>query len=124
MIDFNQFWSIYPKKVARKPAESAWNRLSADKQQTAYADIGKGRYSGTEKAFIPNAATYINQERWEDEIIEQPRQKEEWEKMPRDDDELVRWAIKWGFPQPKSHDTFFQYRQTLTHKIKQRLGDK
>ena len=122
MIDFNQLWSIYPKKVAKVPAQRAWSRLSEDKRRIAIDDIAKGRYNGTEKAYIPNAATYLNQERWEDEIIEQPRQKEEWELMPREDDNLVVWAKKHGFPPPNDLDTYFQYRQKLTQKIKERLA--
>ena len=121
MIDFNKFWSIYPKKVAKKPAKSAWKRLSHYRQHIALRDMELGRYNGTEKAYIPNAATYLNQERWEDEIIEQPRQKEEWEKMPREDENLVTWARKHGFPQPNDLDSYFQYRQKLGQKIKERL---
>ena len=122
MIDFSQFWNSYPKKVAKVPAQRAWKRVSHHRQHIALRDIENGRYSGTEKAYIPNAATYLNQERWEDEIIEQPRKKEEWEKMPREDDLLVNWARKHGFPQPGAQDSYFQYRQKLTNKIKERIS--
>ena len=121
MSDFDHFWEIYPKKMAKIPAQRAWERLTLDKKRIAYADIKKGRYSDTEKAYIPNAATYLNQERWEDEIIEQPRQKEEWEFIPKEDDKLVSWARKHGFGEPNERDTYFQYRQKLGQKIKQRL---
>ena len=122
MIDFSKFWNAYPKKVAMVPAQRAWNRLGADGRDIAFNDIKAGRYASTEKVYIPNAATYLNQERWNDEIIEQPRKNEEWEKMPREDDLLVNWARKHGFPQPGAQDSYFQYRQKLTQKIKDRLA--
>ena len=122
MDDFSHFWEIYPKKIAKVPAQRAWDRLTLDKKRTAYADIKKCRYNGTEKAYIPNAATYLNQERWEDEVIEQPKQKEEWEKIPQDDDEMVMWARKHKFPPPSDLDSYFQYRNKLKQKIKERLN--
>jgi hypothetical protein len=124
MIDFDQFWQAYPKKVAKKPAEKAWNRISHHRQHIALRDIELGRYNGTEKPYIPNAATYLNQERWEDEIIEQPKQKEEWEVMPRDDDKLIPWARRWKFPEPREGENYYQYRQKLGQKIQERRDER
>jgi len=124
MSDFDHFWEIYPKKMAKVPAQRAWERLVLEKKRVAYADIKKGRYNDTEKAYIPNAATYLNQERWEDEIIEQPRQKEEWEIMPRVDDQLPGWARRNGWPDAQGNESYPMYRQRLQRLIKERLGDK
>ena len=67
-LGFEEFWLGWPKKVARVPAEKAWSRLSAKNRALAMKDI-KTRYTNTEKRFIPNPATYLNQRRWEDEPI-------------------------------------------------------
>jgi len=71
-MEFDQFYSRYPKKVARKEAEKAWARLSPDDKQKAlealpthlkYWDI-----KGTEREFIPHPATWLNGARFEDEL--------------------------------------------------------
>ena len=63
---FDAFWSLYQKKVDKKRAQTAWNKLSLSIQQQAIADI-ETRYQGIKKQFIPNPTTYISGERWNDE---------------------------------------------------------
>lgn len=71
---FAQFWKLYPKKKGRKDAAKAWAKLNPDEtlrtamitslaKQCVSLDWTKegGRY-------IPNGATWINGERWEDEL--------------------------------------------------------
>lgn len=121
MIDFNKFWKAYPKKVARVPAQRAWDRLSVGKQAIAIKDIADGRYTRTEKAYIPNGATYINQERWEDEIIEQPRQKEEWEIIPFEDENLAMFAQKHGLANARPGESYYEFRHRLQRSIDERM---
>jgi hypothetical protein len=64
---FSDFWSAYPKRVDRKKSETAWRNLSKRDQSAALADIKSGRFSGTEKQYIPNPTTYLHGKRWEDE---------------------------------------------------------
>ncbi|MCZ6504349.1 MAG: hypothetical protein O6945_17770 [Gammaproteobacteria bacterium] len=66
---FDAFWDLYPRKVAKKKAQVAWKKLPLSKQELAIADI-KTRYQGVNKQFIPHPTTYINGERWNDEINE------------------------------------------------------
>lgn len=66
-IAFDAFWSVWPKKVDRKKAETAWKRLPIGKQKKAIEDAPK-RYAETEKKFIPHPTTYIHGERWEDDM--------------------------------------------------------
>ena len=72
---FELFWNLYPKKNGKKPssekflkliekkpelAEVIINDLTARKQTTIWTkDDGK---------YVPNATTYLNQERWQDEL--------------------------------------------------------
>lgn len=64
--DFDEFWSLYPRKDSKKKAQSAWRSLTKEKKQKAIADI-KTRYKNTEKRFIPLPTTYLHGERWNDE---------------------------------------------------------
>lgn len=73
-IGFEKFWNEYPRKVSRKKALAIWLKLKpslelADKiiasvrvqKQTKQWKENGGQY-------IPHPTTYLNQERWEDEI--------------------------------------------------------
>ena len=66
--DFLDFWSAYPKSDGKKEALKSWHEKNPpiDKvlQALAWQNIG---YAKIETRFIPNASTYINQERWHDE---------------------------------------------------------
>lgn len=69
---FQEFWDLYPRKVAKRAAEKAWNRLSKQDQEEAMKalplHIKYWQLKETEKEFICHAQTWINQGRWEDEI--------------------------------------------------------
>lgn len=69
---FDQFWSLYPKKVARRKAETSWKRIKPSEHPLIYADV-KRRSASTDwqknnGQFIPYPTTYLNQERWKDQV--------------------------------------------------------
>lgn len=66
---FDTFWASYPKKESKKQAKIAFNRLSKNNQKLAIQD-SSNRYDETDKRFIPLPTTYLNGERWNDEITE------------------------------------------------------
>jgi hypothetical protein len=69
---FQAFWDQYPRKVAKRAAQSSWNRLSESEQKEALDAISDHlkywKLKETAKEFIPHPATWLNQGRWEDEI--------------------------------------------------------
>ena len=66
--DFDRFWNCYPKKVAKEAARKAWKKISQPLHDVILADITARKLNGwQDKKFIPNAATYLNGRRWEDE---------------------------------------------------------
>ena len=67
--DFDRWWSEYPKKVGKKPALAIWKRIKPD-ADLLITDIQE-RLAGDSQwreGFIPNPTTYLNQERWNDEV--------------------------------------------------------
>lgn len=74
---FEQFYSIYPRKVSKETARKAWIKLAKDKSFNAdliinntlnFAETCKELNQDTK--FIPYPATYLNQRRYEDyEVI-------------------------------------------------------
>ena len=71
-IPFDEFWNLYPRKDARKLSRAAWCRLTIASQQAALAAlphhvefwVADGRTRKT----TPLPTTWINGERWVDEI--------------------------------------------------------
>jgi hypothetical protein len=72
-MDFEQFWQLYPRKVGRLTAKRSWEKLSQENKQKALEAIVEHRKywvaKGTDWEFIPHASTWLNQERFEDELV-------------------------------------------------------
>ena len=82
---FDEFWFLYPRKIAKATARKAWAKLSAEQQLMAAKAIDAHcQYwsaKETELEFIPHPATWLNNERWEDELVIEPKkekQSKEW----------------------------------------------
>ena len=71
---FADFWSSYPRKEAKAAAEKAWAKIPADAHQTIMAAIEAQKqneqWMKDGGAFIPHASTWLNQRRWEDEVVD------------------------------------------------------
>lgn len=70
---FDYFWSIYPRKQKKIDARKIWERKKYDKIATIICKNIQVRiyneWKGTDKKFIPLPSSYLNGERWKDEII-------------------------------------------------------
>lgn len=68
---FAGFYSLYPRKTKRLPAERAWAKLTHAQRQAAMDGLIKllPDYRGREKDHIPHPATFLNEQRWDDEPI-------------------------------------------------------
>lgn len=68
---FAEFWDEYPAKVGKKSALAKWKARKLDRiADQIIADI-RGRRARDPRwlaGYIPNPLTYINQDRWDDEI--------------------------------------------------------
>ncbi len=70
-VRFDDFWNLYPVKEAKKACIQKWKRLGLDEiADEIIAKIGIQRLNDRKwiAGFAPNPLTYINQERWNDEI--------------------------------------------------------
>ena len=68
---FEKFWEIYPKKTAKKDAMRAFNKINTDAEvlnAIMHAVVSLKKTEQWQKGFIPNPATFLNGERWKDEI--------------------------------------------------------
>lgn len=69
--DFDAFWAAYPRRVAKGAARAAYAK-SAKKASPAELlralDEQKAHGFGRDLVYTPHAATWLNQERWLDEL--------------------------------------------------------
>ena len=65
---FDQFWSLYPRKTSKQSASKAFAKLKDEDQQAAINNIAR-LYAETPVQYVPHASTYLNQGRWEDQVI-------------------------------------------------------
>jgi hypothetical protein len=68
---FETFWSLYPRKEDRKGASRSWSRVRKADHAAIMADIQRRLDTGQwvkGSQFIPIPTTYLNRERWTDEI--------------------------------------------------------
>lgn len=75
---FDQFWKHYPRKVAKRAALGAFNRLTKDEQTLAVEAIEEHvaywKLKGTEMDYIPHASTWLHQGRFEDILDMTPKE--------------------------------------------------
>ena len=78
---FSQFWDFYPRKAGKEAARKAWNNLQPNEELMALIAnniqerIDKGEWRKDNKSYILHASTFLNQKRWEDEVLEKQHEK-------------------------------------------------
>ncbi|MFH1258327.1 MAG: hypothetical protein ABII74_00690 [Elusimicrobiota bacterium] len=72
---FDIFWKVYPKKVNKREAQSRWKNKKLPPIKELLEILEKQKQTEQWKKdggkFIPHPSTWLNQERWEDEILTQ-----------------------------------------------------
>lgn len=77
-VGFDEFWSEYPRKVAKQNAVKAFKKINPDHELLAMIISDVQRRSKSEEwtkangQYIPHPATYLNAQRWEDEEAQKP----------------------------------------------------
>ena len=76
-IDFDVFWNLYNKKVAKDKCISKWDKLSSQDHQAIIDTLPNFLNTIKDKQFQPHPDTYLNQKRWKDEqpLISVPKTK-------------------------------------------------
>lgn len=118
-MTFENFWSQYPKKVGKLTAKRSWEKLSQENQQKALEAIVEHRKywtaKGTDWEFIPHASTWLNQERFEDELVIEQNKRPPLPWYASDELTLAK-GRELGL-NPYAGETFAQFRARLSSKI-------
>jgi hypothetical protein len=68
---FDDFWLLYPRRIAKKEAARAWSKVRPDDRSAALVALVNWRRvwaSRGDDQFTPYPATWLNGERWTDEL--------------------------------------------------------
>jgi len=122
-MNFNEFYTLYPRKQGRRAAEKSWQRLSSQEQQEAYDALSNHieywKLKQTEKDFIPHPATWINQGRWEDELDMEVKKNKKPDLPWYSSEELtIKKALEVQCP-AYAGEGWQQWRSRISQKIKQ-----
>lgn len=70
---FEEFWRVYDKKVSKTTAKKAWDKIKMTDalfEEIMIAIRNQLKYDQwSSKQYQPHASTWLNQKRWEDEIV-------------------------------------------------------
>lgn len=82
--DFEEFWTLYPRKEGKKDARKAWTAMTLEERFAAAQSISMHvrfwNLSGRDRQFIPMCGTWLRGERWSDELEmpQAPEQAQWW----------------------------------------------
>ena len=73
---FEDFWLLYPKKVAKADARKAWSRIPPREHMAILeAEVLWSKvWAASEWQYLPHPATWLRGERWADELPPEYRQ--------------------------------------------------
>lgn len=70
--EFARFWSLYPRRTGKKAARTAYGRARRTATVQAIATGLRAQLpsmAATDPAYLPHPTTWLNQGRWEDELL-------------------------------------------------------
>ena len=94
---FDVWWKLYPRKQDKKKALAAWTKQGCEKNAESLIEALKNQiandaqYSGDQQ-FIPLPSSYINKEKFNDEIVIRSRTESRETAAEAAERELAEWA--------------------------------
>ncbi len=119
-MDFEAFWEVWPKKVAKKKAESAWGKLSMlEKREAMEAlpnHIKHWEIKKTHIDFIPYPASWINGLRFQD-ILDMTPVKEKVDRSWMFSQQGIEAKAKELGILGNGYDTYETLKKKIMHKL-------
>lgn len=87
---FNEFWTIYDKKVKRDKCLKLWSKLKPFEIESIFKTVQDYVKSQPVKQYRKDPSTYLFNKSWNDEIIDRnPETKQQNQKLFKDESELA-----------------------------------
>lgn len=113
-MTFEDFWKLYPRKVAKAEAMKAWAKVKEEDRTKAIEALPNHSrlWEDRDKQFIPHAATWIRGIRWEDEIEVVQKPKPVVQAWWTSDNATLAYGSSKGV-QPRPGESMSDYRDRL-----------
>ena len=119
-MSFEQFWSLYPRKIAKGAALKAWTRLTPMEQQQALEalpnHIKHWEIKKTHIDYIPYPASWINAARWED-VLDMTPPKEKIDRSWMFSQQGIEAKAKELGILGNGYDTYETLKKKIMHKL-------
>jgi len=137
--EFLDFWSVYPKGHggSKKEAANQWEKRLSEVEHIERPDEFDSIFKGLNRYIkfieatgqhIKHPATflgpnkhYLNDFTIPDSVVKKNRVKQEWEKIPDNDNHLIGFIEKHGFKKGDRMETAFDTRNRLRSEIRARI---
>ena len=117
--DFEKFWNTYPKKVSKEQTRRAFYKAKPNMSVIIPAlEKFKTCQQWRDKQYIPNADTWIRNQRWEDEIIVE-QVKSESNPIQNSDKKIPMWKqIKAAGQESECIEWLYENTNSSTHELR------
>jgi hypothetical protein len=123
--EFARWWYVYPKKKGKADACKAFHAIAKTKRdEEAIKDFTDCLITDIQNRlrqdeawmngqiqYLPHPATWLRGERWNDDITQAATQ------LPKENDELYRFAIEKGMREPHVGESWINYRKYVEGKV-------
>lgn len=126
-MSFDALWGMYPRKVSKRVAQKAFERLTRAEQALALATmpnhLAYWKTQDTQLAYIPYLASWLNAYRFEDEIVIEPPKVNKRPELPwySSEELTIKKANEIGV-QAYAGEGWQQWRARISNKLKQLEG--
>lgn len=77
--DFEDFWELYDKKIgSKKKLKPKWQKLNQETKELIMAYVSEYKKSQPDKTYRKNPETFLNNESWNDELINKNQSGNNW----------------------------------------------
>jgi hypothetical protein len=122
-MSFDEFWKLYPRKVAKKAAQKVWSRMTVQEQldciESLPNHLAYWKLKQTEMDYICHPTTFLSQGRWEDELDMEVKKNKKPDLPWYSSEELtIKKALEVQCP-AYAGEGWQQWRSRISQKIKQ-----
>jgi len=90
--EFELFWDLYPRKIGKGAARKAWIKALTKTDPATVLSAVKSQPWPADVQFLPHPATWLNQERWTDEPLDNSLEARMARVIQKSEDDFEGWT--------------------------------
>jgi len=89
---FEDFWAAYPRKIGKGAARKAWIKALTKTDPATVLSAVRSQPWPADVQFLPHPATWLNQERWTDEPMDNSLEARMARVIQKSEDDFEGWT--------------------------------